>query len=341
MNKLAYDVILFEKCNMSCDHCFQTDHTKDWDLNVVNDLADRIYASFVEQYNTRNNKLDLLTISFCGGELFADGIDDSRFEIYKQLINDITTNIRQIYQGLISFEMISNGVFTKTDRVIDFLKATNSKISISYDPVSRYKSTNQKRRAITNINAFKSLGLLDEISITLTKQSIDYYVNNDDLHQFKDLSIGINYFIASKNENISMIPADDDYFRFWQYCHEHNYTNVKAYAQFINNIKHHSRDRFCICDDRLIVRNGIITYNCAIYSSNFNNCDFYGSTNVNETTVRFVKRSLAENKRNCASCLYFDVCPGICSASTLFKYNNLSNNCPNKRLIELLINNVK
>ena len=236
MNKLAYDVILFEKCNMKCDHCFQIDHSKDWDLQIIDGLPDKIYANFQQQYQARNNQLDLLTISFCGGELFADGIEDQRFKVYKQLKTRLVDNIRKLYAGEIKFEMISNGVFTKFDRVIDFLQSTNSKISISYDPINRYRSQNQKQIALNNINRLRQLNLLDEISITLTKQSIEYYIKHDDLNQFKDVDIGINYFIASQPNNADMIASDDDYFRFWKYCLDHQYYNVKALQQFIDNV---------------------------------------------------------------------------------------------------------
>ena len=341
MNKLAYDVILFEKCNMKCDHCFQIDHTKDWDLQVINNLPNKIYESFRHQYQARNNQLDLLTISFCGGELLADGISDDRLEIYKRLKNQIIDNIRQLYAGEIKFEMISNGVFTKLDRVVDFLQSTNSKISISYDPVSRYRSQKQKQIALNNIKQLHQLKLLDEISITLTKQSVEYYIDHDDLNHFRNIDVGINYFIASQPNNADMIASDDDYFRFWKYCLDHQYYNVKALQQFIDNVEYKENDSFCICDNRLIVRNGIITYNCAIYSSGYNNIDFYNTNNINEQTVRFVKKSLGQNKRGCNFCQYYNICPGMCWTSILFKHNQLSAECPNKRLIDLIINNVK
>lgn len=338
MKKLAYDVILFEKCNMKCDHCFQLDHTRDWNIEIINTLPEIIFNNFKQQFQLRNNNLNLLTISFCGGELFADGLDDSRFDIYRQLKNNIVNRIRTLYSQQINFEMISNGVFTKTQRVIDFLKDTESKISISYDPVCRYRSKTQKQLALNNISLFNKLGLLDEISITLTKPSINYYIDNDDMKQFAHLNVGINYFIASSDNNVNLVPTDDDYFRFWKYCYNHQYDNIKAYKQLLDNIKYQEKTKFCICDDRLIVRNGVITYNCAIYSSGFTNVDFYKKATINEQNVRFVKKTLGENKRGCDSCEHFSICPGMCWTSILHKSVTPSTSCPVKRIIDHIKN---
>ena len=338
LNKLAYDVILFEKCNLKCKHCFEQNHRDDWNIDDVMQLPAKIEASFIDQYENRNSVLDQLTISLCGGELFIDGFDNTRFDVYKRLIEEITRRIRNHYNGPISFEMISNGVFTKINRVETFLKETQSKISISYDPVHRYKSSKQKQLVLDNIRHFKDAQLLDEISITLTKQSIDYYVDNDDLNQFNDIDIGINYYIISNPNCVDLMPSDDDYWRFWQYCYQNQYYNVKALKQFEENIYHNVADSFCICENRLIVRNGVITYNCAIYSTCYNNTDFYNNCKVNESTIRFVKKTSGQSKRGCIYCQYNNICPGVCWASTLHKDNVVSDTCPNYRLIEMIKN---
>ena len=342
MHKLAYDLILIEKCNLRGQHCFEQDHTRDWCLDDLSKIPHIVEHSFVDQYTARNKQLDQLTISLCGGELFIDGFPDSRLDIYSDIIDRLRSQIAKHYNRPIQFEMISNALFTKRERVVEFLKKTHSHISISYDPACRYASDKQKNIVLDNIRAFNELRLLDEISITLTKPSIKFYVDNDDLRQFADIDIGINYYIISNPTYKHLIPSDDDYWSFWKYCYDRRYFNVKALKQFVDNIAYDRNDQFCICDDRLIVRNNVVTYNCATYSTNFTNCDFYGNTAVNESTVRFVKKMQGQNKRQCIYCQYNDVCPGVCWASTLHKDNQvITSQCPNKRLIQLIINDSK
>lgn len=339
MKKLAYDIILFERCNLKCEHCFEQNHCAPYGLEKLKMIPQDVYQSFVKEFEARGKQLDQLTISFCGGELFIDGDLEKRIPVYTKLIDDLKSVIRKAgYAGPILFEMISNAVHTKKDLVEQFLRSTNSNISISYDPVHRYRSAKQKQLALDNIIFYDKKDLLDEISITLTKQSIHHYIKHDDMKMFSDYSVGINYYINSNPNYVHLIPSDDDYWQFWKYCLDNGYTNVKALDQFINNIKHETKNTFCICDDRLVVRNGQITYNCVKYSSMYNDCDFYGKSEVSENSVRLIKRSLGEQKRGCVVCKYYNICPGMCWTSLLFKHAVCSERCPCATLIDYIQN---
>ena len=337
MKKLAYDIILFERCNLKCAHCFEQNHKAAFDLDKIKTIPSLIKASLIKEYNQRNRHLDLLTISLCGGELFIDGGLQQRIPIYQQLVDDLKAVIQDVgYHGKVQFEMISNAVHTNTGIIDDFLKSTNSKISISYDPVHRYRSEKQKQLVLDNIKHYHQKHLLDEISITLTEQSLRYYIDNDDMRQFRDYNVGINYYIVSNPNYVNLIPTDDDYWQFWKYCWDNQYLNIKALSQFVNNIKHKTKNTFCICDDRLIVRDQQITYNCAKYSSMYHDCDFYGHSKVNESNVRLIKRSLGEQKRGCTYCDHYDICPGMCWTSILFKDAVCQQACPCSKLIDYI-----
>lgn len=340
MKKLAYDCILFEKCNLNCKHCFQQIHKTSWDQAAHKTLLSTFKDSFIKQYEARDKQLDQLTVSFCGGELFMDGVLDDQIYDYQKLHDEISTIVfNENYSGQLSFEFISNGVFTKRDRVLKLLENTNSTISISYDPVHRYRSEKQKQLVVDNIAFFDNHNVLDEISITLTKQSIQHYVNNDDLKQFTNNSIGINYYIGSGKNCQSLIPSDDDYWDFWKYCVDKQYYNIKALNQFSRSITQNKRELFCICDDKLIIRNGTATYNCAKYSYGYNDHDFYSHEYITEENVRLIKRTEGQYKRGCMWCPHISICPGMCWLSILFKHSTITDNCPCKRLIEYVKSN--
>lgn len=332
MHKLAYDVILFTQCNLNCEHCFQLEHNTKFDYNKSLQLCNKIIDNIGNQIQIKRYNINFITISFCGGELFHDGISDYQIYQYSTLIDRLRDNILSKYNIKTYFEMISNGLFTKIDRVIRFLKQTNSEISISYDPVGRYKSIKQLQLVKNNIEQLDNEDLLDEISITLTKPSVQYYVNNQDVTSWlSDYQVGINFYIPSSKDKLNLIPTSDELYQLFKLLIDKQYTNWKFIKQIIDK----TSEQFCICQDRQICYNDSITYNCANYSKNFNQDSFY-NTEINESNVYFVKTNTGRSKINCMVCQYQPQCPGLCWLSLCFKYNKMTC-CPLKRIYDSVL----
>jgi radical SAM protein with 4Fe4S-binding SPASM domain len=128
-------VILFEKCNLACQMCYQN-HTDDTGIDTVLDK----FSTVVSAINSLKSKgKTSTTVNFMGGELFADDVSDSVFEDYKILIHKI-----QDYSKSIDFPTVmhiaSNMVWTKTNRVKDLLDTTGVNLAASYDPSGRFNS---------------------------------------------------------------------------------------------------------------------------------------------------------------------------------------------------------
>ena len=85
---------------------------------------------------TRNH----LEIHLMGGEMFMDSLEDSVFDAYYELCNDINRCINTISNGNVdvSYVCVTNGIFTNTNRVDSFLKSIHATVSMSYDPIRSF-----------------------------------------------------------------------------------------------------------------------------------------------------------------------------------------------------------
>ena len=333
-DQLIFDLILFERCNMKCAHCYQHNSGAPINWDIIEVIPTTIKKCIERELTIR--PISVLQIGICGGELFVDSYPDWFFDRYRQLIDQIN-NIATEFNITTRIEFVSNGLFENRDRVDRLLNLTHTSISISYDPVFRFNSKRQRQLAISNIQYYTQRNQLHEVSITLTKQSIDYYLKNDGLAVFKEIPIGICYYVLSTAGNQYMVPSDDDYFQFWKYCLDHNYTNVRAFRDLIASCQQKTKYSFCHCDKRIIIRNGIPSNNCVTYASDFTDLDFYNTSPITWTNIKTVRINEGANKRGCFVCPYNAFCPGICSTSVLHKSIKLSDNCHIKRLFNLLL----
>lgn len=334
-NRFTFDLILFERCNLKCRHCYQHNSGQHINWEIIDTVPQTIDKCLSQVLKNKPN-ITTVPIGICGGELFVDGYSDAYFDRYQSLVDQINNVVNNF--GLhTSIEFVTNGVFRNKHRVEKLIANANSKISISYDPVFRYNSDLQKQCALNNISYFHERGLLHEVSITLTKQSIDYYVDNDDLKQFARVPIGICYYVLSTNGNENLIANDQDIYKFFKYCHDQQYYNVRAYFDLVQSVRNNTKFKFCHCDNRIIIRNGIPSNNCVAYATDFSNKDFYKTQNVNWHNIAFVRDVEGQYKRGCLNCQYNNFCPGICATSILHNAVKLTDNCPHKRLIQLLI----
>ena len=335
-NRFGFDCLLFERCNLNCSFCLES-HTNseinmDWIHNMPKYLIKRFQSEKLED-------IKCVTFRFWGGELFFDGISDDMFIEYNNLVNNIEKEFKSVYPNMIfDFSWVSNGIYKNVDRVIDLLKKTNSKIGFSYDPVGRYASKEQEELFIKNTKLFNDLGLLNEISITLTKPNIEAYINNKS--RIKDLSFckkfDINYYIPNPNWQ-ELMPTDDDLYNFFEWVVEENLFSILDVKRLLMTIVRPDikTENVCNCDRHISACKNCLTYNCVTSSTIFPNQDFYGDKEINENNVAKIKKQLGIIKRGCMFCEYAQKCPKGCHTSILFK-NYQVGVCPFKRLYQYI-----
>lgn len=213
LNKYEISCVLFERCNLKCKFCFEQTKSTVINIDYILSLPHLIINNLNRVIKQDQLSIDKINIMFWGGEVFMDGLSDEMFIIYQQLMDDIEHIVHTHHSTMdITFSWLSNGVFTKSQRVVDLLTKTAHRcvLGFSYDPVDRFSSLKQQQMMFDNAKLFAKLGILERVSITLTKPNIKAFISNMSsllLFQALGVNIDINYYIANPNWQ-SQLPDD-------------------------------------------------------------------------------------------------------------------------------------
>lgn len=318
-------LVLFKKCNLNCQFCFQ-DRYKDIDTEYIHNIPDRIERDLKDLVIQR--RYNSVIYRIWGGEVFSDDVSDDIFSVYKQLVLDL--NSLGIRIGINSqFCFSSNLVFTKTERVIKLIKETNSIIATSYDPIYRFQNKDQLNIWKHNILLFKP----SSVSITLTKQNINEYIKNKEHLEFlMNYQVNIEYYIYNKRYEFFK-PSEDDLYNFYYYCIKNNYYNISEVKLIVDSYRN-KNGRYCTCNNSCLYLNGRLTFNCLKRSSNLPILDFFDNIPV-ETKYTEHQLKTAISRKHCLSCKNYSFCRMYCMASVLHKSYN-PNNCALYRIYDLL-----
>lgn len=313
--KYALDIVLFSDCNLNCLHCFQTHIKNDIDKQYLNNLPQIIHEHLLEKLKTTPN-INEITLSLRGGEIFQDRFSENQLEQYLNIFKFVIHNIHKYYPHIkFNLHCMSNGIFTKTNRIIDFLKHNNISISLSYDGYGRF-NTNTLSKFKENCLELKPF--IKDISITLTKPSVEQYLSSDELLFFTNynLLLDFNYYIPTKNAN-DLIISDEILYTFYNYLLEKHIFNCKylidLFESLLTNKKIYPS---CNCQNTEVLVNGKYYTNCTLNSSLSN--------------IQIKNKALT--KRQCLFCENYNNCYGYCWLSILHdKY--IISECPHKKLL--------
>ena len=234
MENIAFDCVLFENCNLNCSHCFQCHTDNMIDIEYIKNLDTIVYPYLIEEIEKKNPKVVLFSIR--GGEIFQDKISDEIIGYYKKFILGVKDRFVKDYPNKeIRFHIMSNGVYNKVDRVIKLLEEVDGKITLSYDAFGRFPSQIQYEMFLRSYKLLLEKNLIKNIAITLTKQSIEYYIKNKDkLKIFSDSEIDFNYYVPTMRE--SELPSDIDLFNFYKYLIDNKIYNCVYIKNILDNI---------------------------------------------------------------------------------------------------------
>lgn len=327
-------VSLFNKCNLSCEFCFER-HDREIDQEELNQTAYKCYEATkkdIEKYNPRK-----LVLRFWGGELFYDALPDAIFDTYKKIIDDF----RRLFSSDDSnrkFEItfLSNGVFTKRDRVDNLLDYADAKLGFSYDPVGRFASQKQLDTWESNVEYYKKRS--NGISIVLTKETIPLYMIGDKYFEkySKELPISVNFYTPNTHWEKYMLN-DDLLFEFFKWCVETKKYNVDIIESIMRYAIPEERafiERHCDCDYCAQYQDGRCTKDCVKRASTLDEKFFYGE-NMEKSGSDFYPTAPREligiNKRQCYICDYCECCPMLCFVFFIFDKYEIGE-CPLKQI---------
>lgn len=335
-NILEVCLILFDKCNLHCKFCFEN-HTRivppEDIVNISKELTKQLDEVIVKRPNLNN-----FVFRLWGGELFMDGINDSYFDAYNKLLDNIREWANS-HNYSYEFCFSSNLVFVKTDRVIDFLKQNekDTYIATSYDPVARFHTKEIEDIWWKNAELFNP----KVISITLTKPAIEKYITTDVLKRLSKWELYPEYYIYNKDWEI-YAPDEKDLFNFFKYCYD-NDINLPELKSIINNYNTKTGNRYCYCFNSCSFINGKLVFSCLLRSGTMSMLPEYGMTleecydNDNVTEKQF---NIATSRMKCFSCKYYKFCRLPCMASRMHKESK-KNGCHLKLIYDWLENDNK
>ena len=331
----AYELAcsVFNNCNLHCKFCFQ-DHSSLKTFNQIREDSKKIPDILIKFLEDESKKYTINTVhlKMWGGELFYDAIPDDFFDIYYNIYN----RLDKAGIARISPTWLTNGVFTKRQRVLDLLKATNGIIGFSYDPIDRFSEIAQVQKLVQNIIIFDYFNVPETLSITLAKKAIHNYIDKP-WPLKKNIRTDISYYTPGLNWKED-IPSDEDMYLFFKWAIDNDLYFIRAaydilVAYFGDFIKH-----YCNCAKAAQYDNGHISKNCALRAHpSIKTEQFYGefTSKVNESNCAEYKNSLGLIKRGCLICEWYKTCQKPCWISVIFD-GYKTTQCPFERIYSYL-----
>ena len=334
--------ILHTLCNLRCKFCYQTKEKgirEDTLINVdyIKQLPDEIVASITPIM--KENNIRVVKITFLGGELLSDDISDSIFDLYREFLYNVQSKLNaKIPDIRYEFLSMSNGIFRNHDRVGDFLKEFNARISLSYDPVDRFSSHYQKDVWYEAFQYLRNRGIDTYIAAVISKRNIYAYINGDPFFE----KIGNNVFVELEEYSPRLdyhdyLPGDDDLFNFYKWALDNQKFNISD----VNSILKHSH----ICQQEFYYAFGEstgISYisNC-LEGLPFSKEEYYGRYDCeieDDTDCLRCKQPLGIQKRGCLMCEYYMECSEMCWTQVLFEKYEMTT-CPIQRVYKYIEEN--
>ena len=272
-------ISLFGECNMSCQFCIGNQRHKV--------RCPQSFDHTIELAKHEIIKTDKSTISVVvyGGEIFHDGIKDSTFDQYCDMIEQLRL-CAAINNKQISFTLSTNLVHKKRDRVRAFLQNVNiTSLCSSFDFEQRFTKPKLIETFIDNVQWYSECGIQLSFGFILFPANINSFYNGHPLMPIFDslyskYPIYFDYYHPTNRDTSIVDERTIGQFLIWLDTH---YPNIKTLTDLRN--KRHKTS----CPATFII-DGVAT-RC---------CDF------NSTAKKY-----AINKQ-CFSCKYSNVCSHPC-----------------------------
>lgn len=289
-------VNFFDYCNMRCSFCPQ-DHDSKEGVSRESILAK---VPFILDYVESNPSKQFL-LHLMGGELFQDDlIDDNFLEYFSEFIELLERDKRKDVK--LSYNFITNLVFTKTHDVKNFCDKHDLKIAISYDPVARF-TVPQLAQFKLNVEEFK-----DDIrmfSCVMTKQNMKAIIQGDPYftYLYNNFDCHWDHLLVGDERLDKMMPKESDVFAFYTHLVDH-YPKCVNILQFTDK-KHKANKMGCTRGNSFtIFADNSIPRGCSgsVVLKNNKSEDLW--------STKIIDNFLQENE--CLTCEYYQRCSLTC-----------------------------
>ena len=290
-------VNLFDHCNMRCAFCPQ-DHG-----STVGASRDEIMSKVepIVDWINNNQRSTYFKIHIMGGELFQnEWIEKGFLKIYQEFIDEI--NYRVMLTKKVTFNFVTNLIFTKRYRIREFLFKNNLKISISYDLKGRFTDI-QKEQFKDNIEIFEDV--IEMVSLVATKQNIQALLYREDPYfdyLYSKFTMDWDSYLPSVKIAEKMMPKESELLAFYKRL-------VDEYPKCLN-VQHFLNGKY---ENKMTCTRGN-SYTILFDNSNPAGCS--GSVLLRDGNTKDLgSTKIIENffeKYNCFECEYYKQCPFTC-----------------------------
>lgn len=325
---LELPLFLFESCNLGCSFCFLT-HTQLASPETIRKTVEVGKQAFdIPDY-------DCIAIKFGGGELFADFIPDSYFDLYFECAQELFALAKEKGKSCY-IKLLTNLVHKKEnrERVMALLKRFKdngmaTQLLTSFDFTNRFTTPTKLAIFKENFDFYKPY--IDAITVCatshflrvlrgkdLTRQDIAELEVFDELIK-SDVEMAVDYYMPSATDEGDKVNALGGIDECWELNMLIREKYPKLLVQFGTNTTQ-------ICHSIFEVRKCEVSRNCQ-------SCTYTLRERIepkDDMLVDYVKR------HGCFVCKYYEKCSLGCS---MFFHRVLNNNdysfCLKKRLYEL------
>ena len=316
-----YTLHLFEKCNLSCNFCWQ-DHTAYVGIDTVRQKTSILCEMLDEDPNSD------FVINIMGGEIFSDDVfSDKLWGDYFALCWHTHQHVQTLGKK-IAFNFVSNLVTNKVEEVLSLLEALRKEgltatLTTSYDAKGRFNKI-QFEKFKENIEKFRSE--ITCISMLLTKPVIKQLIEGkDDYFKYlydQGFYIYFDYYSPS-DDHLTMGPSDKDLLKAFYFLVD-NYPNVHPIKEWITHDTNYMSCRSsklinpdgtkCMCGNLLVKNKSVVTF----FKSKIQ------KANNDDIEDAFL------NRWDCLSCEYFNRCTLGCFVQHDFMKRGQLEECPFK-----------
>ena len=337
---------IFDFCNLNCDFCFQKHSRKGYSYQEIISIPDKMYELIKPEFEKYFIKE--IDLKLWGGELFADAVPDEFFTAYLYLYNRFKELVSKDFPDIVIYPVwLSNGIFTKYERVEKLLKDTNGRLALSYDPVGRFKLKAIFKQWFKTLKYFAE-GLSGKtpferlvLSITPTKKNINAYFSDwvaKYIFPLNKIELDISYYTPTDGYEEDT-PNDEDLYRFYVFLIWRRVFNCNVVENILRTVDSDNRffEKYCNCKKATQFSHGTCTKNCALRASNLEQSAFYGeyASEINEENCSEYKCSLGIIKRGCLECEWYSKCQMPCWISILSPAYKITE-CPFKRIYKYI-----
>ena len=298
-NVVEVEFSLFYHCNMNCDWCLQTPFKND---KTIDQCPDDWLQNAIDRFKQAlpHYKSKRLRISLYGGELFQDRFTDDHIAKYDTFITAIDQFAKDNGYEC-SYELVTNLVYKKVDRMIDFTKRRNCSIATSFDFAGRFHKQSQFNLWKANVQYLIANNVDFGVIIIGHKQNL--FALQNDLYD-------IGFFANNPKINVDIAEYDD-------VTNNPDYKpTTEQFIQFVKLLRQkYPKINLSIFGNA--VRCGLQVLDISSSHTLLQRCD----------EVKLTEQII--EKFDCLSCPYKPRCVIVCPRK--FLQNSF---CPNKRLYE-------